>query len=61
MAGSPHPYDTGVTLLAAGHGVPPLRAQPGRVSVLAVAPLLARLLGVPPPAGATEPLPRGFE
>jgi hypothetical protein len=60
-AGSPHPYDRGVALLAAGAGVPRLRTRPRPVSTLAAAPLLAKLLGVPPPAGAAEPLPAGLE
>lgn len=58
-AGSPHPYDRGVAVLAVGAGVPAARAVPGRVSQSAAAPVLAKLLGVEPPSA--EPLPRGFE
>jgi hypothetical protein len=59
-SGSPHLYDRTVTLLAAGAGVPAGKTPPGRESQLAAAAVLARLLGVAPPAGAA-PLPRGFE
>ena len=59
--GSPHDYDTHVPILAAGAGVPKLGRRTGRVSSLLVAPVVCRALGIAPPAGATEPLPEGFE
>jgi hypothetical protein len=55
--GSPHPYDRHVPVLAIGAGVPPLGRRTEPVSSLVVAPLAAARLGVPPPAGAKEPLP----
>ncbi len=59
-SGSPHPYDRTVTLLAVGAGVLAAKPQTGRESQLAAAALLAKLLGVTPPAGAAA-APRGFE
>jgi hypothetical protein len=49
--GSPHDYDRRVPVLAFGAHVPRLR-RPEPVSQLGVAPTLAKLLGVPPPAQA---------
>ena len=56
--GSPHPYDTNVPILVYG----PNWVKPGRVDtrveVADIAPTLARVLGVPPPATAEgRPLP----
>ena len=58
--GSPHPYDTFVPVLAVGVGVPAGGKRTDAVSSLIVAPLVCRALGVPPPAGAQEPLPPGW-
>jgi hypothetical protein len=54
--GSPHPYDTHVPVLAAGHGVPALGKQDRRASALLVAPIAAKALGVSPPEAAREAL-----
>jgi hypothetical protein len=57
--GTPHAYDTHVPLLVYGPGVRPgVRGE--RVTPLAAAPVVARLLGVPPPAAAAEPVPEGL-
>ena len=58
-SGSPYPYDRAVAVLAVGAGVPKA-PPPGRASQLGVAAVLAKLLGVEPPAGAA-PAPRGLE
>lgn len=55
--GTPHAYDTHVPVLVYGAGVPALGRRNERVSSLIVAPLLARALGIRPPAGAMEPVP----
>ena len=55
--GSPHPYDTHVPLLAYGAGVPAGGKVGRRVSSLAVAPVVARALGIDPPATAAEKVP----
>jgi predicted AlkP superfamily pyrophosphatase or phosphodiesterase len=55
--GSPHPYDAHVPLFVYGAGVPAAGKVDRRVSALAVAPVLARALGVDPPAGAVEKVP----
>jgi hypothetical protein len=57
--GSPHSYDTHVPLLVYGPGVRP-GASDERVSPLAAAAILARGLGIEPPAGAQEPVPKGL-
>lgn len=49
--GSPYAYDTQVPLLLAGPGIRPGR-YPARASTLDLAPTLADLLGVLPPAGS---------
>jgi hypothetical protein len=57
--GTPYPYDTHVPLLVFGPGVAAgVRREP--VQPLAAAVVVARLLGVPPPAKATAPLPDGL-
>lgn len=56
-SGSPHPYDTHVPVLAYGAGVPAQGRYAQRVSALVVAPILARVLGIPPPGRAAEPAP----
>jgi hypothetical protein len=57
--GSPHPYDTHVPLLVYGSGVrAAVRAD--RVTPQAVAAILARALGVPPPADDAAPVPDGL-
>jgi hypothetical protein len=54
--GTPHPYDTHVPLLVYGPGVEPgPRAE--LVTPLAAAPILARMLGIPPPREAQAPVP----
>jgi hypothetical protein len=57
--GSPHPYDTHVPLLVYGPGI---RASihPERVTPQATAAVLARSLGIAPPAGAEAPVPKGL-
>ena len=52
--GSPHNYDTHVPVLAFGAGVPALGKRIEPKSSLIVAPTLAALLGVDPPAAAKE-------
>jgi hypothetical protein len=57
--GTPYPYDTHVPLLVFGPGVQPgVRSE--RVTPLAVAAILAHGLGVPPPAAAEVPVPKGL-
>jgi predicted AlkP superfamily pyrophosphatase or phosphodiesterase len=57
--GSPHPYDTHVPLVALGprvhHG-----ERHDRVTPLAIAPILARMLGIAVPATMREPVPTGL-
>jgi hypothetical protein len=55
--GSPHDYDRQVPILLFGNAVPKLGEVKDEKSTLLVAPLLAQLLGIKPPAGATEPVP----
>lgn len=55
--GSPHPYDTHVALVVSGAGVPAGGKVGRRVSALVAAPILARALGIDPPAGAAEKVP----
>jgi hypothetical protein len=57
--GSPHPYDTHVPLMVLGPGV---RAgeRTDLVRPEAAVPILARALGIKPPAKATEPVPDGL-
>lgn len=55
--GSPHPYDTHVPLVVSGAGVPAAGKIDRRVSALTAAPVLARALGIDPPAGAAEKVP----
>jgi hypothetical protein len=50
--GSPHAYDAHVPLMLFGAGVPALGERKERVSSLAVAPALARALGIDPPKDA---------
>jgi hypothetical protein len=57
--GTPHPYDTHVPLLVYGPGVE-AGVRDDRVTPLSVAAILARGLGVPPPEGAEEPVPKGL-
>jgi hypothetical protein len=54
--GAPHPYDTHVPLIVYGPGVK-ARIRPDRVSPEAAAAILARALGVPPPAHARVGVP----
>ena len=57
--GTPHDYDTHVPLLVFGPGVEPgPRKEP--VSPLAAAAILAKALGIEPPAGATSAVPDGL-
>jgi hypothetical protein len=55
--GSPHNYDTHIPVLAVGNGIPETGRRVEPQSALIVAPLLARLLGIDPPAAANEKLP----
>jgi hypothetical protein len=57
--GSPHPYDTHVPLLVYGPGVKP-GVRKGLVRPQAAAPILARALGIQPPASAEAPVPEGL-
>jgi hypothetical protein len=50
--GSPHPYDTNVPILAWGPRWVRAQAVDRRVEVADIAPTLARILGVPAPAGS---------
>jgi hypothetical protein len=56
--GSPHPYDTHVPLLVMGPGIVPGQHSE-RVTPLAMAPILARAMGVPAPKGAEVGVPAG--
>lgn len=58
--GTPHEYDRHVPILAYGAGVPKLGERKEPTSSLAVAPLVAQLLGIKPPAAAREKLPAGL-
>jgi hypothetical protein len=55
--GTTQPYDTHVPVLAIGAGVPALGKQTERKSSLIVAPILAKSLGIDPPAKAVEKAP----
>jgi hypothetical protein len=57
--GTPHPYDTHVPLLVFGPGVKP-GVREERVTPQAAAAILARALGVPPPAKAEAKVPEGL-
>jgi hypothetical protein len=57
--GTPHPYDTHVPLLVFGPGVK-TGARQERVTPQAAAAILARALGVQPPAKAEAKLPEGL-
>ena len=57
--GSPHSYDTHVPLLVYGPGVRP-GAHPERVAPQALASIMARGLGIAPPATARYPVPPGL-
>ncbi len=57
--GSPHPYDTHVPLLVFGPGIKP-GIHKERVEPLSAAPILARALGIAPPAKATAEVPEGL-
>ncbi len=54
--GSPHDYDRHVPILAIGSGVPSLGKRSEPKSSLIVAPTVAALLGIDPPAAAKEKL-----
>jgi hypothetical protein len=56
LHGSPHPYDTHVPLLVYGPRIPG-GARPETVTPQAVASILARALGIKPPAAAEAPVP----
>jgi predicted AlkP superfamily pyrophosphatase or phosphodiesterase len=55
--GSPHAYDAHIPFMLVGAGVPALGERKEKVSSLAVAPALARALGIAPPKHATTPAP----
>jgi hypothetical protein len=57
--GSPHPYDTHVPLLIYGRGIR-AGAHTEPTNPLAVATILARSLGIEPPAGADVPEPENL-
>jgi predicted AlkP superfamily pyrophosphatase or phosphodiesterase len=57
--GTPHPYDTHVPLLVLGPGVRPGVRQ-DRVTPQAAAAILARGLGIDPPAKAEAPVPESL-
>jgi predicted AlkP superfamily pyrophosphatase or phosphodiesterase len=57
--GTPHAYDTHVPLLVYGPGVR-RGVRHEAVTPLATAAILARLLGIKPPAGAQDPVPEGL-
>jgi hypothetical protein len=54
--GTPHAYDTHVPLLVFGPGIAP-GVRGDAVTPLAAAPILARALGVKPPAGCKAAVP----
>ena len=56
--GSPHTYDTHVPLIFMGRGVIP-GVHNERVTPQAMASILSRVMGVPPPKGADAPVPEG--
>jgi hypothetical protein len=56
--GTPHPYDTHVPLLVYGPGVA-ARVRKEPVTPQAAVVILARALGIRPPAAAQAPLPQG--
>lgn len=58
--GSPHPYDTHVTLFAFGVNIPPLGVKADAVSSLLVAPIVSHALGITPPTTASEKVPAEF-
>lgn len=58
--GSPHPYDAHIPFFAYGAGVPALGKRTEKVSSLAVAPTLARALGIAPPKDAAVPVPEAL-
>jgi hypothetical protein len=55
--GTPNAYDTHVPVVAYGSGIPRLGKRSERASSLIVAPMLARALGIDPPANAVEKVP----
>jgi predicted AlkP superfamily pyrophosphatase or phosphodiesterase len=57
--GNPHEYDTHVPLFVLGPGVRP-GMRDDRVTPQAAAAIMARLLGIDPPAGAEAPAPAGL-
>jgi hypothetical protein len=57
--GSPHPYDTHVPLMVIGPGIKP-GVRKDRVSPEHAAVILARGVGVPPPAHARVTVPEGL-
>lgn len=57
--GTPHDYDTHVPLLVMGPGIRP-GVHPERITPQATAAILARGLGIKPPATARAPLPDGL-
>jgi hypothetical protein len=56
--GTPHAYDTHVPVLAYGKSIPAVGKVADRRSSLIVAPTVAHCLGIDPPAGAVEKVPR---
>jgi hypothetical protein len=59
-AGSPNSYDTHITLMAAGPGIPKLGKVSDRTDGLIVTQLIAKALGISAPKNATAKLPTGF-
>jgi len=57
--GSPYPYDREVPMLAAGPGIRAGWREQSAVSPGLIAVLVARLLGIDPPAAAEETVPEG--
>jgi hypothetical protein len=55
--GSPHDYDTHIPIFAYGAGVAAAGTKTEIVSILAIAPLIAKHLGIDPPTGCTEKPP----
>lgn len=55
--GTPHDYDSHVPLFLYGAGVTALGTKPEPVSLLAVAPLICRFVGIEPPATCAEKAP----